>query len=157
MRIIGIDPGTGILGFGVVDVAHGKFEMVTAGVISTPAHTPLDERLEEIYDGLTEIIAETSPDVMSIEKLFFARNVTTAMSVSHARGVAMLAGRKGKLPIAEYTPLQIKQTLTGYGKADKKQMQEMVRLQLNLKQIPKPDDAADALAAAMTHFLMERK
>lgn len=157
MRIIGIDPGTGILGFGVIDVHGGMFEMVTAGVIKTPAHTPLDERLEEIYDGLTEIIAETKPEIMSIEKLFFARNVTTAMGVSHARGVAMLAGRKASLPIAEYTPLQIKQTLTGYGKADKKQVQEMVRLQLNLNQIPKPDDAADALAAAITYSLMERR
>jgi len=157
MRIIGIDPGTGILGFGVIDASGGQFELVTAGVIKTPPHTPLDERLEEIYDGLTEIIAETKPQAMSIEKLFFARNVTTAMAVSHARGVAMLAGRKAGLPIAEYTPLQIKQTLTGYGKADKKQMQEMVRLQLNLKYTPKPDDAADGLAAAITYSLMERR
>jgi len=156
MRIIGIDPGTGILGFGVIDANEGKFTMVTGGVITTPAHTPLDERLEEIFDGLTDIITETKPDVMSIEKLFFARNVTTAMSVSHARGVAMLTGRKAGLPIAEYTPMEIKQTLTGYGKADKKQMQEMVKLQLNLAQIPKPDDAADALAAAITHALMSR-
>lgn len=156
MRIIGIDPGTGILGFGVIDVHGQKFSMVTAGVITTPPHTPLDERLEEIFDGLTEIIAETKPEIMSIEKLFFARNVTTAISVSHARGVAMLTGRKAKLPIAEYTPMQIKQTVTGYGKADKKQMQEMVRLQLNLKQIPKPDDAADALAAAITYAMMSR-
>lgn len=156
MRIIGIDPGTGILGFGVIDVRDTKLTMVDAGVITTPAHTPLDERLEEIYDGLTEIIAETKPEIMSIEKLFFARNVTTAISVSHARGVAMLTGRKAKLSIAEYTPLQIKQTLTGYGKADKKQMQEMVRMQLGLKDIPKPDDAADALAAAITHALMSR-
>ena len=156
MRIIGIDPGTGILGFGVIDVKGSDFRMVTAGVIKTPAHTPLDERLVEIFDGLEEIIAETKPSVMSIEKLFFARNVTTAMSVSHARGVAMLAGKKAGLQIAEYTPLQIKQTVTGYGKADKKQMQEMVRLQLKLQQIPKPDDAADALAAAVTYALMER-
>lgn len=156
MRIIGIDPGTGILGFGVVDMKGSVATLVTAGVIRTPAHTPLDVRLEEIYDGLTEIIAETKPEVMSIEKLFFARNVTTAMSVSHARGVAMLAGKKANLPIAEYTPLQIKQTLTGYGKADKKQMQEMVRLQLRLVEIPKPDDAADALGAAITHGLMAR-
>lgn len=153
MRIIGIDPGTGILGFGVVDATKGKFTMVTAGVIKTPAHTPLDERLEEIFDGLTEIIAETKPQVMSIEKLFFSRNVNTAMSVAHARGVAMLTARKAGLELAEYTPMQIKQTLTGYGKADKKQMQEMVRLQLGLKQIPKPDDAADALGAAITHAL----
>lgn len=156
MRIIGIDPGTGILGFGVIDVHGAKMTLVDAGVISTPAHTPLDERLEEIYDGLTQIIAETKPEVMSIEKLFFARNVTTAMSVSHARGVAMLAGRKAKLPMAEYTPMQIKQTLTGYGKADKKQMQEMVRMQLGLREVPKPDDAADALAAAITHYQMSR-
>lgn len=156
MRIIGIDPGTGILGFGVVDIVKGKAHMVTAGVITTPAHTPLDERLEEIFDGLTEIIAETNPDVMSIEKLFFAQNVTTAMSVSHARGVAMLTGRRAKMPIAEYTPLQIKQTLTGYGKATKKQMQEMVRIHLNLSEVPKPDDCADALAAAITHSMMSR-
>lgn len=156
MRIIGIDPGTGILGFGVIDTSAGKSKLVTAGVIRTPAHTPLDERLEEIYDGLTDIIAETKPQLMSIEKLFFARNVTTAMSVSHARGVAMLAGRKAGLTFAEYTPMQIKQSLTGYGKADKKQVQEMVRLQLGLAEVPKPDDAADALAAAITHQMMSR-
>lgn len=156
MRIIGIDPGTGILGFGVVDIDGMKMKMVDAGVIRTPPHTPLDERLEEIFDGLTEIIAATQPTVMSIEKLFFARNVTTAMSVSHARGVAMLTGRKAKLEISEYTPQQIKQTLTGHGKADKKQVQEMVRLHLGLKEVPKPDDCADALAAAITHSLMSR-
>ena len=157
MRIIGIDPGTGILGFGVIDVKSGnKVKMVTAGVVTTPAHTPLVERLEDIFDSLTDIISETKPDVMSIEKLFFARNVTTAMSVSHARGVAMLAGKKGNLEIAEYTPMQIKQTLTGYGKADKKQVQEMVRIHLGLKEVPKPDDCADALAAAITYSMMQR-
>lgn len=156
MRIIGIDPGTGILGFGVVDIDSKGARMVDAGVITTPAHTPLDERLEEIYDGLTDIIAATKPTVMSIEKLFFARNVTTAMSVSHARGVAMLTGRKAGLVIAEYTPMQIKQTLTGYGKADKKQVQEMVRMHLGLREVPKPDDCADALAAAITHSMMSR-
>lgn len=153
MRIIGIDPGTGILGFGVIDVYKNQPKFVTAGVISTPAHTPLDERLEEIFDSLNEILNETKPSVMSIEKLFFSRNVNTAMSVAHARGVAMLAGRKAGLRFAEYTPMQIKQTITGYGKADKKQVQEMVRMQLNLKAVPKPDDAADALAAAITHML----
>lgn len=158
MRIIGIDPGTGILGFGVVDFRRGsnKFKMVTAGVITTPAHTPTDERLEEIFNSLTEIINETKPDVMSIEKLFFARNVTTAISVAEARGVAMLTGRRAGISIAEYTPLQIKQTLTGYGKADKKQIQEMVRLNLGLTEAPKPDDCADALAAAITHAAMSR-
>ena len=157
MRIIGIDPGTGILGFGVSEVnARGNPKMITAGVITTPAHTPLEDRLLEIFDGLTEIIAETKPEVMSIEKLFFAQNVTTAISVSHARGVAMLTGKQAGLEIAEYTPLQIKQTLTGYGRASKKQMQEMVKLQLGLNSIPKPDDAADGLAAAITHSLMSR-
>jgi len=156
MRIIGIDPGTGILGFGVIDVVKGKYKLVDAGVITTPAHTPIDERLEDIFDNLTEIIAATKPDAMSIEQLFFARNVTTAISVAQARGVAMLTGRKAKLPIAEYTPMQIKQTLTGYGKADKKQVQEMVRIQLGLSEVPKPDDCADALGAAITHALMNR-
>lgn len=156
MRIIGIDPGTGILGFGVIDTDKGKTKLVTAGVIRTPANTPIDERLEEIFDGLSEIIAETKPDAMSIEKLFFSRNVTTAISVAQARGVAMLTGRKAGLPIAEYTPQQIKQTLSGYGKADKKQVQEMVRLQLGLTEVPKPDDCADALAAAITHYMMSR-
>lgn len=156
MRIIGIDPGTGILGFGVIEIDGSSVRMIDAGVIKTPAHTPLDERLEEIFDGLSEIIAETKPTVMSIEKLYFARNVTTAMSVSHARGVAMLTGRKAKLEIAEYTPMQIKQTITGYGKADKKQVQEMVRIHLGLREVPKPDDCADALGAAITHYLMQR-
>lgn len=156
MRIIGIDPGTGILGFGVIEVVNNRSKLVTAGVIKTPAYTPLDQRLEEIFNGLNQIITETKPGLMSIEKLFFAQNITTAISVSHARGVAMLCGRLADLPIAEYTPLQIKQTLTGYGRADKKQIQEMVRLHLNLKVVPKPDDAADALAAAITHQLMSR-
>ncbi|MCA9339516.1 MAG: crossover junction endodeoxyribonuclease RuvC, partial [Candidatus Saccharibacteria bacterium] len=105
MRIIGIDPGTGILGFGVIDVKKGRVALVTAGVITTPPHTPLPDRLEEIYDGLSGIIAETKPTVMAIEKLYFARNVTTAISVSHARGVAMLTGRQARLQIEEYTPL----------------------------------------------------
>jgi crossover junction endodeoxyribonuclease RuvC len=157
MRVIGIDPGTGILGFGVVDFAPGKPpQMIDAGVVTTPAHTPLEVRLLDIFDSLTEIIAATKPDVMSIEKLFFAQNITTAISVSHARGVAMLAGARAGLTIAEYTPLQIKQTLTGYGRADKKQVQEMVRVHLGLKTAPKPDDCADALAAAITHDLMTR-
>ncbi|HEY8992855.1 MAG TPA: crossover junction endodeoxyribonuclease RuvC [Candidatus Microsaccharimonas sp.] len=156
MRIIGIDPGTGILGFGVIDVVNNKFKLVTAGVIQTAAHTPHEERLEEIFDGLTEIIAETKPDQFSIEKLFFTNNVTTAMTVAEARGVSILVARKAKLPIAEYTPPQIKQSLTGYGKADKKQVQEMVRMQLGLKEVPQPDDCADALAAAITHSLMTR-
>lgn len=144
------------MGFGVIDVTKGIFKMVEAGVIRTPPHTPHDERLEEIFDGLTEIIATTKPDAFSIEKLFFSKNVTTAMTVAEARGVAILVARKAGLAIAEYTPPQIKQSLTGYGNADKKQVQEMVRIQLGLKEVPKPDDCADALAAAITHSLMSR-
>ena len=157
MRILGIDPGTGILGFGVVDFVAGKPpKMVDGGVISTPPHTPLPDRLKEIYDGLMEIIAATKPDAMAIEKLFFARNITTAISVAEARGVVILAAKQNNLPIHEYTPLQIKQTLTGYGRAEKKQVQEMVKIHLNLQKVPKPDDAADALATAITHDLMSR-
>lgn len=156
MRIIGIDPGTGILGFGVIEIINGKMKMIDAGVITTPPHTPLNIRLEDIFDSLMTIIDETKPEVMSIEKLFFAQNTTTAMSVSQARGVAMLVGHKRGLKIAEYTPLQIKNAVTGYGKADKKQVQEMVRIQLGLAKVPKPDDCADALAAAITHSLMSR-
>lgn len=157
MRIIGIDPGTGILGFGVIDFMPNKsLKLVDAGVITTPAGTPLDQRLLDIFDSLTEIVETTKPDAMSIEKLFFAQNITTAISVSHARGVAMLVGARAGLPIAEYTPLQIKQTLTGYGRADKKQIQEMVRIHLKLGEVPKPDDCADALATAITHNLMSR-
>lgn len=156
-RILGIDPGTGILGFGVVDCEIGKpLKMITGGVISTPAHTPIEVRLEEIFNGLNEIITETKPDEISIEKLFFSKNVTTAISVAQARGVVILAARLARIPISEYTPNQIKQTLTSYGGASKKQVQEMVKNQLGLKQIPKPDDAADALAAAITHFYMTR-
>ena len=157
MKIIGIDPGTGIFGFGVVEfTTRNQSQVVDAGVISTPAHTPLDERLVEIYDELTKIINTAHPDAMSIEKIFFAQNITTAISVSEARGVAILAGAKAGLPIFEYTPLQIKQSLTGYGRAEKKQIQEMVRVYLGLKTVPKPDDCADALAAAITHHLMTR-
>lgn len=156
MRILGIDPGTGILGFGVIDVIKGKLSLVDGGVIKTPVHEDDAVRLKTIYDELTEIIKLHKPDAMSVEKLFFARNVTTAMTVAQARGVVLLTGQQVAIPIAEYTPMQIKQAVTGYGKADKKQIQEMVRVLLNLKSIPKPDDAADALAAAITHATVAR-
>lgn len=151
MRILGIDPGTGILGFGVVDVSGKKPVVIDAGVIRTPAHQPDSERLVTIFDELTSIIADTKPTHMAVEKLFFARNVTTAMAVSQARGVVLLAGKQAGLALFEYTPLQIKMAITGYGRADKKQMQEMVRIHLGLSEVPKPDDCADALAAALTH------
>lgn len=150
-RILGIDPGTGILGFGVIDVdARGKATLVDGGVIRTPVNQEDSDRLATIYDELHEIITELKPTVMSVEKLFFAQNVTTAMSVSQARGVVLLCGKQHGMELHEYTPLQIKMAITGYGKADKKQIQEMVRVILGLESVPKPDDAADAIAAALT-------
>ena len=154
MRIIGIDPGTAILGFGVIDAIKGNLKMVDAGVIRTPVKEEDAIRLEIIYLELSNIIKESKPTVMSVEKLFFAKNVTTAMTVSQARGVVLLCARQAKLDIFEYTPLQIKQSLTGYGRADKQQIQEMVKITLKLREVPKPDDCADALAAAITHSMM---
>jgi len=156
MRIIGIDPGTAILGFGIIEVDKGKAQLVDAGVIRTPAKENDAVRLQTIFEELTDIIAQTKPQEMAVEKLFFAQNVTTAMTVSQARGVVLLAGKQAGLEIFEYTPLQIKQSLTGYGRAQKHQIQEMVRVILQLKAIPKPDDCADALAAAITHSMTMR-
>lgn len=152
MRIIGIDPGTGILGFGVVDTDGKKIQLVDGGVIRTPVKEDDAVRLQTIYDELTSIVTETKPEQMAVEKLFFSQNVTTAMTVAQARGVVLLVAMQAGLKISEYTPQQIKQALTGYGKADKKQMQEMVRAILGLKDVPKPDDCADALAAAVCHI-----
>jgi crossover junction endodeoxyribonuclease RuvC len=151
MRILGIDPGTGILGFGIIDVTRGKAQLVDGGVIRTPVKEDDAVRLLTIYEELTDIIAATKPTIMSVEKLFFSRNVTTAMTVAQARGVVLLCGMQAGMEIHEYTPMQIKLAVTGYGKADKKQMQEMVRVVLGLQEIPKPDDAADAIAAALAH------
>jgi len=151
MRILGVDPGTAITGFGVIDAEGNRFSFVDAGVIRTPKEQPMPERLSTIYDELHELIKEFKPDVMSLELLYFARNVTTAMTVGQARGVITLCASQANLPIYEYTPMQVKQAVTGYGKADKKQIQEMVKKLLQLSAIPKPDDAADGLAIAITH------
>jgi crossover junction endodeoxyribonuclease RuvC len=156
VRILGIDPGTGILGFGIIEVEKGKATLIDAGVIRTPVKEDDAVRLETIFDELSDIIRQSKPTIMSVEKLFFAQNVTTAMTVSQARGVVLLCGRQAGLEIYEYTPLQIKQAVTGYGRADKKQIQEMVRVILALKTVPKPDDCADALAAAITHSMTMR-
>jgi crossover junction endodeoxyribonuclease RuvC len=157
MRILGIDPGTGLLGFGVIEASSkDKAVLVDGGVIRTPVKEDDAVRLQTIFEELTDIIAHSKPEHMAIEKLFFVRNITTAMTVAQARGVALLAGMQAGLEIAEYTPLQIKQALTGYGRADKKQMQEMVRVILGLKEVPKPDDCADALATAITHSMTAR-
>ena len=151
MLSLGIDPGTAIVGYGLVrELSDGALQPVAYDVIRTPAHTPMWERLETIYDELTKIIQTYQPDRAGVEVLFFGKNVTTGITVAQARGVILLALRQARLPIAEYKPSEIKQSLTGYGNADKRQMQEMTRMMLNLDSVPKPDDAADALAVAIT-------
>lgn len=154
MRTIGIDPGTAITGWGVVEQEFGgqDLDTIAYGVITTPADMPFPKRLKVIYDELTEIIAQYQPENAAVEMLFFSRNTTTALSVGHGRGVAILALANADLPIAEYKPLEIKQAIVGYGGADKGQVQRMVKLLLNLDEIPKPDDAADALAVAICHL-----
>lgn len=149
MRILGIDPGTGILGFGAIEVDGPEVSLIDAGVIRTPVKQADSDRLKTIFDELNQLIKELKPTVMAVEKLFFSKNVTTAMSVSQARGVVLLLGKQHDLELQEYTPNQIKQAVTGQGNAKKQQMQEMVRMHLKLQEIPKPDDAADALAAAI--------
>jgi len=151
MKVLGIDPGSGIIGFGLVKKGS-NLRMVDAGVIRTTIGDETASRLLELYDAMKELISEFQPDVAAVEKLFFAQNVTTAMTVSQARGVILLALAEAKIPIYEYSPLQIKMAMTGYGRATKAQMQEMVRVQLKLKKKPSPDDAADALAVAITHI-----
>ncbi len=152
MRILGIDPGTGICGFGIIE---GN-KALDYGVISTPPHTPLPDRLEDIYDSLNEIIDQDHPDEMAIEKLFFKQNITTGISVAEARGICLLVAKQRGLPIFEYSPNQIKKAICGYGMAHKPQMQEMVRVHLKLDTVPKPDDAADALAVAIMHSFVSR-
>ena len=151
MVILGIDPGVAIVGYGVVECVSGNFRCLEYGCITTPAHTLLEDRLSEIYDGMTELIARHRPDCMSIEELFFNNNQKTAVDVAQARGVILLAANKAKLPIYEYTPLQVKSAVVGYGRAEKHQVMEMVKSLLNLSKIPKPDDTADALAIAICH------
>jgi crossover junction endodeoxyribonuclease RuvC len=151
MKILGIDPGSGIIGFGLVEKKSNS-KMIDAGVIRTTIGDEDAPRLLELYVSMKELVQELKPDVASVEKLFFASNVTTAMKVAQARGVILLALAEEKIPIYEYTPLQIKMAMTGYGRATKAQIQEMVRVQLGLKNKPKPDDCADALAAALTHI-----
>lgn len=151
MKILGIDPGYAILGYGVIEKIGNRFKVCNYGAITTDAGSPMQERLEYLYDSLMEIIQREKPDVASIEELFFNTNAKTAILVGQARGVAVLACMKGGLSVEEYTPLQIKQALVGYGRAEKRQVQQMVKTILNLKEIPKPDDTADALAAAVCH------
>ena len=151
MVILGIDPGYAIVGYGAVRYDKNKFKIIDYGAVTTDAGTPFDRRLEIVYDGVCEIIDKYKPDAVSVEQLFFTTNQKTAIMVAQARGVILLAAIKKHVPIYEYTPLQVKQSVVGYGKAIKSQVMEMTRVILNLEKIPKPDDAADALAVAICH------
>lgn len=152
MLILGIDPGIAITGYGLVREHGGGLALVDYGVIRTPKDQPLSKRLQTIYEGLTTLIGTHQPDVAAVEELFFSRNVRTALSVGHARGVTLLALADAELPIHEYKPLEVKQAIAGYGGANKQQVQEMVRLLLGLDHVPHPDDAADAVAVAVCHI-----
>lgn len=151
MRIIGIDPGIAIVGFGIIEKQGNKLIPIQYGCIKTEAHTREALRLKQIYNAMTTLLEKYKPEALAVEKLYFNRNVTTAFSVGQARGVIVLAGEEAGLPLYEYTPLQVKQSVVGYGQAEKKQMQEMVRVLLSLPSAPKPDDVADALGVAITH------
>ncbi|HEY8445892.1 MAG TPA: crossover junction endodeoxyribonuclease RuvC [Thermomicrobiales bacterium] len=150
MITLGIDPGTARLGFGVV-AANGEARLVESGVVATPANRPMPERLLALFDAVTDLLERHRPDVVAIEELFFARNVTTAIAVGQARGVVLLAAARAGTPVVEYSPSEVKHAIVGYGKAEKAQMQVMVRMLLGLDHIPQPDDAADALAVALCH------
>ena len=152
MRVLGVDPGTATTGYGVVEETEAGLQALAYGVVTTPAKQPLPERLQTIHRELTRLAREWQPDAAAVEELFFSANVRTAMSVGQARGVVLLALADVGLTVAEYSPLTVKQALTGYGRADKRQMQEMVRMLLNLAEVPRPDDAADALAVAVCHL-----
>jgi crossover junction endodeoxyribonuclease RuvC len=149
--ILGIDPGMATMGYGVIRSEKSRIEMIDFGAITTPSSQPIPMRLASIFESVGKLITHYKPDAVAFEELFFNKNVKTALIVGHARGAAMVAAAKEKKDLFEYTPLQVKQAVVGYGRADKQQVQNMVRILLNLKEIPKPDDAADALAVAICH------
>ncbi len=151
LLVLGIDPGTAITGYGIVRYDGGELQPVTYGTITTPANSPLPQRLQQLYQGLQDLIRTHHPNQAAVEELFFARNARTALSVGHARGVVLLALAEAELSVHSYTPLQVKQAITGYGRATKEQIQQMVRLLLALESTPQPDDVADALAVAICH------
>lgn len=151
MRILGLDPGIATIGFGLVESSRGRHSLIRCGVITTPAHTSLASRLELIYDDLSQLLEAFKPDAVSVEELFFNTNITTGIAVAHGRGVILLACQKAGIKIYEYTPLQVKQAVVGYGRAEKSQVMDMVRRLCGLNAAPKPDDAADAVALALCH------
>ena len=151
MRILGIDPGYATIGFGLIEAARGQTQMLNYGAISTPPGVPFPRRLEILFDDMTTLLKETQPEAISIEQLFFGNNITTGIDVAHGRGVILLAAQKAGVPIFEYTPMQVKQSVVGYGKATKLQVMDMTKRLLHLQAVPRPDDAADALALALCH------
>ena len=150
MRILGIDPGIAIVGFGLIEADRGRTRLLNYGAITTPAGLPLARRLVQIEQDMEALIAQLKPDAIAVEELFFSNNITTGIAVAHGRGIILCTAEKSGVPLYEYTPMQVKQAVTGYGKAVKKQVQEMTRVLLHLPAIPKPDDTADALAMAIT-------
>lgn len=151
MIILGIDPGYAIVGWGVIEYTANRFSVIDFGAVTTNAGTPFNDRLKMVYDGVSDIMKRYNPSALSIEKLFYNTNAKTVIDVAQARGVINLAAVQNNIPIFEYTPLQVKQSVVGYGRAEKKQVQEMTRVILKLEKIPKPDDTADALAMAICH------
>ena len=151
MKILGIDPGYGITGFGLIEAQRGQFRLLRCGAITTPPNTDFSWRLEVIYNDMTELLRVTQPDVVAIEELFFGQNVTTGIGVAQSRGVILLAIRQAGLQVYPYKPMQVKQSVVGYGNATKHQVQDMTRRILRLEKMPKPDDAADAIAIALCH------
>lgn len=154
MRILGIDPGYAIIGWGVLNYERGRFTPLDFGAVTTEAGTPFVQRLQQIYEGLSLVLERFTPDAMAIEKLYFQNNQKTAIEVAEARGVILLAAQNAGVPIFEYTPLQVKSAVTGYGQAQKPQVMEMTKRLLRLEKVPKPDDTADALAIAICHAQM---
>ena len=151
MVILGIDPGVATIGFGVIRAERGKNTLLQYGVITTPAGIPLSRRLVQISEDMEQLIRQFKPDEMAVEELFFSKNITTGIAVAHGRGVILLAAEKMGVPVFEYTPMQVKQAVVGYGGAQKRQVMLMTQRLLNMKEVPKPDDAADALAIAICH------
>ena len=151
MVILGIDPGIAIVGFGLIEADRGKTQLLNYGAITTPAGLPLARRLVQIEQDTEALIAQLKPDAIAVEELFFSNNITTGIAVAHGRGIILCTAEKSGVPLYEYTPMQVKQAITGYGKAVKKQIQEMTRMMLHLETIPKPDDTADALGMAIAH------
>ena len=151
MRILGIDPGLAIVGFGLIEADAGRTQMLQYGTVTTPAGLPLSDRLVQLERDTEELLAQLRPDAIAIEELFFSNNITTGIAVAHARGILLCTAAKSGIPLYEYTPMQVKQAVVGYGLAEKRQVMDMVKRLLKLRSVPRPDDAADALAIALCH------